>query len=251
MRTRLREHAGPGPAGRPDDGAGPVVTSATGRFIERWKENRFLVLLVLLLSYFVLTPIVEDSPGKLLVRTTLISFVFLAAIGCLQFRTSGFGKFRWFGVVTILCGWIPVVTDLPGFLITSDAFRILFFAGVAVALIYQIAASAEVTLGTILGAIDGYLLLGFISAAGLTIVQLSSPGAIASSSGAALGATDFVYFAFITMTTVGYGDILPVSAGARSLAVLIATAGQLYIAILISLLVGKYLGSRPPAPPLE
>jgi hypothetical protein len=224
------------------------VTAVPRSFIGRWKENRFLVLLLLLLSYFVLTPIFEESPDRVLYRTALVSFIFLAAIGCLQTRKSGFGKFRWFGVLTILSGWIPVVTDLPGFLITSDAFRILFFAGVAAALIYQIAASAEVTLGTILGAIDGYILLGFIAAAGFMIIELAGPGSL-KAPGPAISTADVVYYAFITMTTVGYGDILPVSPGARSLAVLVAVFGQLYVAILISLLVGKYLSTRPPAPP--
>jgi voltage-gated potassium channel len=218
--------------------------------IERFKENRFLILLVLLLSYFVLTPTFEGSPNKVLFRTTLISFVFLAAIGCLQFRKSGFVSFRWFGVLTIVMGWIPVVTELPSFLITSDAFRIMFFAGVTVALIYQIAASREVTLGTILGAIDGYLLLGFMAAAGFMIIELASPGSLKASD-PALATSDLVYYAFITMTTVGYGDIVPVTPAARSLAVLVAVFGQLYIAILISLLVGKYLSTRPPSPPLE
>jgi voltage-gated potassium channel len=224
------------------------VTAGRRLLVERWKENRFLVLLLLLLSYFVLTPIIEDSPDRVLYRTALVSFIFLAAIGCLQTTKSGFGRFRWFGVLTIVSGWIPVVTDLPGFLITSDAFRILFFAGVAVALIYQIAASTEVTLGTILGAIDGYLLLGFIAAAGFMIIELAGPGSLKAPS-PVIATSDLVYYAFITMTTVGYGDILPVSAGARSLAILVAVFGQLYVAILISLLVGKYLSTRPPAPP--
>jgi voltage-gated potassium channel len=218
--------------------------------IDWFRENRFLILLVLLLSYFVLTPIFEDSPNKVLFRTTVVSFVFLAAIGCLQFRKPGFAKLRWFGILTILIGWIPVVTELPSFLITSDAFRILFFAGVTVALIYQIAASREVTLGTILGAIDGYLLLGFMAAAGFMIIELASPGSL-KAQGPVLATSDLLYYAFITMTTVGYGDIVPVSAGARSLAILVAVFGQLYIAILISLLVGKYLSTRPQAPPLQ
>lgn len=215
-----------------------------------FRENRFLVLLLLLLSYFVVTPIVEDSPNKVLFRTTLVSFVFLAAIGCLQFRKPGFARLRWFGVLTIVSGWLPVVTEIPTFLITSDAFRILFFAGVTVALIYQIAVSSEVTLGTILGAIDGYLLLGFMAAAGFMIVEVAGPGAL-KAPGPSIATSDLVYYAFITMTTVGYGDIVPVSAGARSLAILVAVFGQLYIAILISLLVGKYLSTRPPAAPMK
>jgi Ion channel len=226
------------------------MTRGRRSVVETVRDNRFLVLLILLLSYFVLTPIFEDSPNKIIVRTTLISLVFLAAIGCLQLKQGKFVSFRWFGILTLISGWIPLVTELPALLITSAAFRILFFAGVTVALIYQIAASREVALSTIVGAIDGYLLLGFMAAAALTISELASPGSV-KSAGSTLAGTDFVYFAFITMTTVGYGDIVPVSPAARSLAILIAVFGQLYIAILISLLVGKYLSTRPPAPPRQ
>jgi len=216
--------------------------------VEALKEQRYLILLALLLSYFIFTPQIEDSPDKTLYRTGLISLVFIAAIACLQFNTKRFSRFRWIGFLTILSGWLPIITDLPGYLITSSAFRILFFAGVTVALIYQIAASREVVLSTIVGAVDGYLLLGFMAAAAFTIVELSSPGSVKSAGGEMAG-TDFVYYGFITMTTVGYGDIVPVSSAARSLAVLTAVFGQLYVAILISLLVGKYLSTRPPAAP--
>ena len=80
------------------------------------------------------------------------------------------------------------------------------------------------------------------------ITEIASPGSLKSPD-PGLANSDLIYYAFITMTTVGYGDIVPVSPGARSLAVLVAVFGQLYIAILISLLVGKYLSTKPPTPP--
>jgi voltage-gated potassium channel len=211
--------------------------------IEEFREQRFLILLILLLTYILLAPLFDLSTNRLLIRTTLISFVLLAAIGCLRFKKLNLVTSRWFGVLTLVSGWIPVATEIPALLITSAAFRIAFFAIVTVALIYQISASTKVTLSTIIGAIDGYLLLGYMGAAGFTIGELASPGSL-KSAGSALAGTDFIYYTFITMTTVGYGDIVPVAPTARSLAILIAISGQLYIAILISLLVGKYLSAK-------
>jgi voltage-gated potassium channel len=218
--------------------------------IDRLKDQRFLILLVLLLSYIILTPLYEDSPGWLPLRATLQSLVFLAAIACLQFKKITFVVFKWFGILTLVSAWVPLAAKLPVFFITSDAFRILFFAGVTVVLIYQIAASETVSFDTILGAIDGYLLLGFMGAAAFGICEMASPGSFRFPD-AARSATDFVYFGFITMTTVGYGDITPVAPAARSIAILVAVSGQLYIAILISLLVGKYISTRSPAPPFQ
>ena len=51
----------------------------------------------------------------------------------------------------------------------------------------------------------------------------------------------YIYYAFITMTTTGYGDIVPLTPVARSLAVFISVTGQLYVAVVIALLVGKYI----------
>jgi hypothetical protein len=49
------------------------------------------------------------------------------------------------------------------------------------------------------------------------------------------------YFSFTTLTTLGYGDIVPHSAGARTLAVLEAVTGQIYLTVLVARLVGLYI----------
>ena len=56
-------------------------------------------------------------------------------------------------------------------------------------------------------------------------------------------AQDYAYFTFVTMTTLGYGDVTPQVPYARSIAVLISTAGQMYVAVIIAMLVGKYAGA--------
>lgn len=224
---------------------------ASDRTILGWlREERFAILLLLLLSYIVLAPFFEDPVGQLIFRTTVGSFIFLAAIAALQVRKLRFLTFRWFGLLTLLSGLIPLATARPALLVTSALFRIVFFAIVTIVLIYQIAASREVTLGTIIGAIDGYLLLGFMAGAAFTINGIVSPGSLKSGSETLVG-SDFLYYSFITLATVGYGDIVPVGAGARSIAILVAISGQLYVAILISVLVGKYLSARRTALPLD
>jgi hypothetical protein len=55
---------------------------------------------------------------------------------------------------------------------------------------------------------------------------------------------DLLYFSFVTLTTTGYGDIAPVTAHARSLAILEQLAGTFYIAILIARLTGLYQGGE-------
>ncbi len=55
---------------------------------------------------------------------------------------------------------------------------------------------------------------------------------------------EFIYYSFVTITTLGYGDIYPLIPFARSLAYLEAVCGQLYIALLVASLVGGYMSSK-------
>lgn len=55
---------------------------------------------------------------------------------------------------------------------------------------------------------------------------------------------DFIYFSYVTLTTVGFGDITPVHPFAKSFTILISIAGQLYLTILIAIVIGKYLASE-------
>jgi voltage-gated potassium channel len=211
--------------------------------IEAYREYRFHILLAILVLYIVVSMLLEGSRYEALLRTTLVSFVLLAAMGCLRSRRKKSTLSLWLGVATLIGGWVTVDTGFPGLMIVSTGFRIVFFLVVTGTLIFQVATSAEVSLRVIVGAIDGYLLLGMMGGGALSIVEIASPGSF-NAAGSTLAHPDLLYYAFITMTTVGYGDISPVAPAARSVAVLLAVAGQLYIAVLMALLVGKYIGSK-------
>ena len=70
------------------------------------------------------------------------------------------------------------------------------------------------------------------------------PNAFTEGAGRREGSADWVYFSFVTLTTVGYGDITPVARAARSLAMLEALVGQLYPAIIIARLVSLQSENR-------
>jgi uncharacterized membrane protein len=89
-------------------------------------------------------------------------------------------------------------------------------------------------------------MLGVIWAVVYTIVAMANPHAFSGIQAPDGRGWDsgWLYFSFITMTTLGYGDVAPVSAIARTLAYLQAIFGQFYIAILVAGLVGAYITSR-------
>ena len=117
-------------------------------------------------------------------------------------------------------------------------------AAMALVVLGQTFRAGPVNVHRIQGAVAAYLLLGLAWALAYELVALLATGAF---SGTGLGEGErpqFVYFSFVTLTTVGYGDVTPVHPVARSLAVAEALTGQLYPAILLARLVSLATGSR-------
>ncbi len=104
-----------------------------------------------------------------------------------------------------------------------------------------------VTVYRVIGGIAGYLLIGYTWTFAYQLVIQEAPGAIHFEAGVADTSRQpnhLIYFSFITLTTVGYGDVRPVHPVVRSLAVAEALVGQLYLAILIASLVGMALQAK-------
>ena len=110
----------------------------------------------------------------------------------------------------------------------------------------QVAFGTEINTNRLVGAICVYLLLGVIWALVYSLLEFAAPSSFTGiAPGDATGwDSGWIYFSFVTLTTLGYGDITPVSATARSLAYLQAIAGQFYIAVLVAGLVSAYITDR-------
>lgn len=93
----------------------------------------------------------------------------------------------------------------------------------------------------IFGSIVLYLLIGLIWAVAYALLDASLPEAFAGGGGGSGDLGNWIYFSLVTLTTLGYGDIMPVARIARSMAVLEALIGQLYPAIIIARLVSLQL----------
>lgn len=123
------------------------------------------------------------------------------------------------------------------FLVASHLLAASFFAFALYNILRAILAK-HVSSDAIFGAICGYLLLGIIWGLLYYSLEISSPGAFRAAAGEPIDRGTLGYYSFITLATVGYGDITPITPLARTLAWLEAVAGQFYLAILVAGLVG-------------
>ncbi len=144
-------------------------------------------------------------------------------------------------LINLVVLWITQIFDLVILRITSDFLIIIFFGIIVSRFLVQIARSEKADIGVILESISGYLLLGTLFGIITVILLLVSPGAVVFHDAIDPSLADIFYFTFVTMTTLGFGDVLPVTDPAQSLSILIALSGQLYIAIIVAMLVGKYI----------
>lgn len=121
--------------------------------------------------------------------------------------------------------------------------QVIFLVYVCRHLFAYLLAARQVQASVIYGALCLYLIIGFIWAFIFTLLESLDPGAIGVA-GESINNFHFVellYFSFVTITTLGYGDISPVSQLAQSFAVIEAVTGQIYLAVIIARLVGMQI----------
>jgi voltage-gated potassium channel len=212
----------------------------------RLKFRRFSTvgLLISLVVLFICAPFVEEIKGGDLIVTGLFSLVLLAGVLAVADQKHILVMAIVLVIPAIAGRWInhfrPDVVSATLFLTAA----LILIAFVVANLLRFVLRAPSVNVEVLCASIAAYLLLGLMWAMAYWLVdQLTPGGAFAFNTNAGpqsmKGFTGF-YFSFITLSTVGYGDITPVSRTARWLAAMEAMTGLLYVAVLIARLVALY-----------
>jgi hypothetical protein len=129
--------------------------------------------------------------------------------------------------------------------ITRFIILFAFFTLVTASIILQVWKAREVTKNLIFGVMGGYVSLGLVAFFMLLGIEFAEPGSFHGvEPGVSSLSEDLLYYAYITLMTIGYGDISPLTPIAKKAAVLIGLWGQFYLVIITALVVGKYLTSE-------
>jgi len=205
-----------------------------------------IILLICLLVIILFFPVLSFK--RVLMKNILFTAIIFFGTFSLDFVKRAKIILIASGIVTIFLNWLDHffpnhVLDL----VFSFSF-FCFNLFIIVFMVRHIAKSKKVNVTIIINSINGYLLIGILGAVLLAMAEILQKflyhldtGAINFAGETAQGFHDFLYFSFVTLTTLGYGDVTPVSAFAKSVTLIIAVTGQLYLTILIAVLVGKFL----------
>jgi len=233
------------------DSKDPMSDAGSAR-PKRWLREEIggnTLLLATLIMLLVVLPFVPGDNTQSVVSRIIWSVAIVAGI----YKARGRRIFLWAALViavpSLLSRWI----DVFGLAEAGPLIVALFFALIAAQILTDIFSRGRVEVDQILGGVNVYLLLGVVfarlhvavedfAAGSYTLGGLPIATALAQS-GQQLEQV-MLYFSVITLTTLGYGDILPVSEAARMLSSVEAVVGQLFVAILIARLVSAH-ASRP------
>ncbi|MBV8212734.1 MAG: two pore domain potassium channel family protein [Verrucomicrobia bacterium] len=213
----------------------------------RFSLSYFLGALIL---NILISPFVDPLSGGDLIETMLTTLVLLVAV------LSIAGRWRALvGIVLVapavvgqwLNHWWP--DEMLVYVVTRAA-GLLFIGFVVVELLRFIVSAPRVDAEVLCAAVAGFLLSGLAWSLAYDLLDRLDPNSfvftLGSKSGHSMNGFTSLYFSFITLSTVGYGDIVPAAEVARMLAMVEAMFGMFYMALLISRLVSLYSSKTPP-----
>jgi hypothetical protein len=206
------------------------------------EERVYLLMLVILLSALVIEPIITKYFKVGFVLDIFLTAVFVFGVMSVSYKKHAATIALILVIPVLIINWSSNFVEMDRLILLSDFLGVLFFIFLIRVILKNIFRQEEITREVIYGAIVVYLLMGLAWASTYRLLESLFPGSFHFPEYmlSAVRNTMF-YYSYVTLTTLGYGDITPVTAIARSLAVLEAIIGQMYIAVLMARLVGTYI----------
>jgi len=218
----------------------PVFLYQFMKFFTLWDKlyrSRFLYLTISVLLYLLIPPFLPDIS----ILNALVIFLYTLVLAFCLVIISGHERPKATHLILLIILVVPFFRTGEGYYNATVFLLIAFMYGwAAFKIIIQLLKKETVDVDAILGAVGGYVLIGLSGSFVNAFISIIYPEAfnipvIYDS------VYNFVYFTFVSYTTLGYGDITPRIPQSQAISVLLALIGQIYLTILVAILIGKFL----------
>ncbi len=212
----------------------------TARYLQRYS---FQHLLAWLLLYTVIGPFLQNLPHASRISSISISLMLMMAVYAIKTEDKLFKYILGLMILTLVLFWIDMLKLVSFPRIISRFIMAIYIFMLVFSFTKYVFAARKVDSRLVSAALCLYLLIGTLWGVMYDILQIFVPGSfkgdLLSTSSAMLDPLQhFEYFSFVTLTTLGYGDILPQTQEAAALCQVEAIVGQFFMAVLVARLVG-------------
>ena len=205
-------------------------------------ENKYNSLFFSIVLLILAPPFLYKLP---ILSYLIFVFVSLVIINCLLIiygkpKNSRIALIT--GVLVLGFAWLNFLVKSDFFVLDliTNGLLVVIFAVTFRSILLEIFKLKKVSAHVVVGAISAYLLLGLMGAFLFDVIEILYPGSF-SASKLYTGFYAEIYFSFVTLSTLGYGDISPITPQGQATVIFVSISGQLYLAILMAMLVGKFL----------
>ncbi len=212
----------------------------------KFRKLRYMNLLVVIIIMMIISPFVSKSPNLRMLNNVVLTLVLLSVVYTVKKQRRTFILGLCLGIPWVLTAWVHLYNQTVIHPAVLAASSMVFDGYVISVLLRHIIRSKKVTADILYGAVSVYILLGIFFASLYLFLDAvtQAPLFVYLGSNADTVSTEsskIFYFSFVTLTTLGYGDIRPISDITRMFATIEAMTGVLYSAALIGRLIGMYV----------
>jgi hypothetical protein len=205
-------------------------------------KERFLSLLIFIIAMIVIGPLFEEFVHLRILMDILWSAIFVSAIYAVSQKKHHILIAVMLALPMLASIWTKYFVQHRAIVVIGGLCGAAFFLFAIIQMLTFIYSHKEVTRDMIVGAAVVYLFMALMWTFIFVGVETLHPGSFNFPEGQdILTSRQFVYFSFVTLTTLGYGDITPVTSLAKSLCILEAVIGQLYLVVQVAWLVGVHV----------
>jgi hypothetical protein len=214
-----------------------------------WNEDKGLtsIFILLCISDFLVVPFFNQRLTILILVRTTWFLLLVAGITTMARNRAQMLKFSIIPILLVVVSALQIILDYKLLTFIDFIIELSVFALLIGMVIIRVFEGGSVTIHRVVGSIVAYMLLGNVWAIMFQFLYTWIPGSIqvpAVYTESGVPNSVFLYFSFTTLTTTGYGEILPIHAIARTLVIIEQLIGVLYPVILIGRLVSLVVGNR-------
>ncbi len=223
------------------------LENKTAAFLKWRDENKCTFHFIALIVFLSVLPLLEDSEAARIFTDILLVILLFFAIQAISRNVHLMVIGVVLVIITIILYSFYYLTGIAHYFHAAVVVTLVFFILVSIAIFLVVIHEREIRRDTIFGAISVYFLLGLTWAMGIMAMEIFSPASfdiVTKRTDQLVYISDYIGYSFSILTTTGNYNVAALTSTARTVTMFEMIIGTLYIAVLVSWLVGKFLSNR-------